>query len=76
MEPTSTPRVGWEAMNSRSGRESSRAITTFCWLPPDSVPAAAAADGVRTSNSPMRDLAFSTIFAGLMLMPLAKGGLS
>ena len=39
IEPTSTPRVGWLAMNSCSGRDSSRATTTFCWLPPDSRPA-------------------------------------
>jgi photosystem II stability/assembly factor-like uncharacterized protein len=36
IDPTSSPRVGWLAMNSFSGRDSSRASTTFCWLPPDS----------------------------------------
>ena len=35
MEPTSTPRVGCEAISTFSGRDSSRATTTFCWLPPD-----------------------------------------
>ena len=34
--PTSTPRVGWLAISADSGRDSSRASTTFCWLPPDS----------------------------------------
>src|SRR5690606_1299188 len=34
MDPTSTPRVGWAAMNSDRSRLSSRASTTFCWLPP------------------------------------------
>ena len=38
IEPTSTPRVGCAATNSRSSRLSSRASTTFCWLPPDSRP--------------------------------------
>ena len=35
IEPTSTPRVGWAATSSRRSRESSRATTTFCWLPPE-----------------------------------------
>src|SRR5699024_1666763 len=35
IEPTSSPRVGWEAMRSFSGRDISRASTTFCWFPPD-----------------------------------------
>ena len=39
IEPTSRPRVGWDAMTSLTGRENSRATTTFCWLPPDSEPA-------------------------------------
>ena len=42
--PTSRPRVGCETTSSCSGRDSSRASTTFCWLPPDSVPAGVAAD--------------------------------
>ena len=36
IDPTSTPRVGWEAIRTFSGRENSRATTTFCWLPPES----------------------------------------
>jgi hypothetical protein len=31
-------------------RDNSRATITFCWLPPDSVPAPAMMLGVRTSN--------------------------
>ena len=42
IEPTSSPRVGWATISSFSGRDSSRASTTFCWLPPESVDAAAA----------------------------------
>jgi len=34
---------------------------TFCWLPPDSVPAGVAADPVRTSNSEMSSVAFLAI---------------
>ena len=30
MAPTSTPRVGWLAISTDSGRDSSRASTTFC----------------------------------------------
>ncbi len=33
--PTSSPRVGWAATSTRGSWESSRAITTRCWLPPD-----------------------------------------
>ena len=44
IEPTSSPRVGWATMSSFSGRDSSRASTTFCWLPPDSVLAACVSD--------------------------------
>ena len=39
MLPTSSPRVGWSRTRSLRSRPNSRATTTFCWLPPDSVPA-------------------------------------
>ena len=39
MLPTSRPRVGWSSTSSLRSRSNSRATTTFCWLPPDSVPA-------------------------------------
>ena len=39
MLPTSRPRVGWSRTSRRRSRSNSRATTTFCWLPPDSVPA-------------------------------------
>ncbi len=51
MDPTSRPRVGWLAISTLCSRPSSLARMTFCWLPPDSVPAGVAADPVRTSNS-------------------------
>ena len=51
IEPTSSPRVGWEATSSLIGRENSRATITFCWLPPESVPTSTSGDGVRMSNS-------------------------
>ena len=51
MLPTSRPRVGWSRTSRRRSPSSSRATTTFCWLPPESVPAVTCADGVRTSNS-------------------------
>ena len=54
MEPTSSPRVGWATTSRRSGRLSSRASTTFCWLPPESVLAGAWTPEVRTSNSSTR----------------------
>ena len=51
IEPTSTPRVGWEAISTFSVRENSRATTTFCWLPPDSELRLLRVDSVRMSNS-------------------------
>ena len=38
--PRSTPRVGCAASRSRAARVSSRATTSFCWLPPESLPRA------------------------------------
>ena len=49
IEPTSSPRVGWATMSSRGSPDSSRAMITFCWLPPDSVATGAWMLGVRTS---------------------------
>jgi hypothetical protein len=49
IDPTSTPRVGWEATSTSIGRSNSRATTTFCWLPPDREPAGVVTDGVRMS---------------------------
>ena len=54
MAPTSTPRVGWLAISADSGRDSSRASTTFCWLPPDSDATGVSIDWVRMSNSSTR----------------------
>ncbi len=61
IDPTSTPRVGWEAMSTLSGRENSRATTTFCWLPPESEATGVSADSVRMSNSWMRCSALRAI---------------
>ena len=35
MAPTSTPRVGWATMMTSGFSLNTRAMTTFCWLPPD-----------------------------------------
>ena len=35
MAPTSSPLVGWPATSTRGSRSTSRAMTIFCWLPPD-----------------------------------------
>ena len=51
IEPTSSPRVGCAAITSLVSRDSSRATTSFCWLPPDRCPPAAKTEGVRTSKS-------------------------
>src|SRR6478736_4637758 len=51
IEPTSTPRVGWAATSSRRSRDSSRATTTFCWLPPERLAASESMSRARTSYS-------------------------
>jgi hypothetical protein len=38
MVPMSTPRVGWPTSISFGLADTSRAMTTFCWLPPESRP--------------------------------------
>ena len=57
-------------MNSRSGRDISRATTTFCWLPPERVPTVASADEVRMSNCSTRSPADLAIAAGFRLNAL------
>src|SRR5215472_10264298 len=54
----------------------SRATTTFCWLPPDSVPAGVAVDWVRTSYSSTRLTADSLIASRFSAIPEAYGGWS
>jgi hypothetical protein len=76
IDPTSTPRVGCDAMNSRSGRDISRATTTFCWLPPDSVLTGACGDEVRMSNWLTRSRAEAAIAAGSSRNALPYGGRS
>ena len=50
IEPTSRPRVGWAAISRLIGRESSRAATAFCWLPPESAPMGVAAGDKDKAN--------------------------
>ena len=52
LAPTSTPRVGSSAISTRGSRSSIRANSSFCWLPPDSVPA-----GTRLAPRPDVELA-------------------
>ena len=49
--PTSTPRVGWEAISSTGSPLISRPTISFCWLPPESARACVSMPGVRTSYS-------------------------
>ncbi len=74
MAPTSTPRVGWAAMNRETtGLDSSRARTTFCWFPPDSEPAGSCTPVVRTSNSATFSSALAAMTEGFIRTPLVKG---
>ena len=57
MAPTSSPHDGLSATTSRGRRESSRANTTFCWLPPESAEAGRSGSGGRTSKASRSSLA-------------------
>ena len=74
--PTSTPRVGCEATSNCSGRDISRARTTFCWLPPDNVLAAAVPLGGRMSNSAIRSRALDRIAPRRSMGPFENSSLS
>src|SRR5471032_1963510 len=50
MVPMSTPRVGWPTSISFGCASTSRAITTFCWLPPESRPIRRSPFAGRTSK--------------------------
>ena len=76
IEPTSKPRVGWLTIISFTSRLISLATTTFCWLPPDSVPAGVAVDVVRTSYSATRLTADSLMASRFSAIPEAYGGWS
>ena len=45
LAPMSTPRVGWSSKMMSEPPLRHLAITTFCWLPPESLPALACTDG-------------------------------
>ena len=57
--PTSTPRVGWEAISRTGSPLISRPTMSFCWLPPERARAVVSMPGVRTSYS-------STIRSGVL----------
>ena len=50
-EPTSTPWVGSSSTSTFGAMRNQRAITTFCWLPPDSSVTTFSCSGGRTSSS-------------------------
>src|SRR3954452_18177181 len=62
--PTSNPRVGCAATSTRGLFAISRAITTFCWLPPDNAAASVSGSPPRMSNSRMSERAAATIRRG------------
>ena len=58
--PTSSPRVGWAATSTFGSLATSRAATTFCWLPPERANARVLGPPPRTSNSSISLRARST----------------
>ncbi len=73
--PTSSPRVGWAAISTFGSDEISRAMTTFCWLPPDSDEASVSTLPPRTSYSVSSPRARSSIFFGDSQPQRAMSGL-
>src|SRR6266568_2338903 len=67
--PISTPRVGWAAIRAVGLAENSRAMMTFCWLPPESERAGASIEGVRTSNSAISLLAHAAMLRSKSTKP-------
>src|SRR6266545_1129478 len=76
IEPTSRPRVGCEAISSRIGRDSSLAMITFCWLPPDRLLTWTSTEGVRMSNSLARSTADACTAPVSITGPRANGAVS
>ncbi len=62
--PTSMPRVGSSRTSTRGESASRRASSTFCWLPPDSVPAGRSRSGGRMSSASTQLAASSRCRAG------------
>ncbi|MPM17106.1 hypothetical protein SDC9_63491 [bioreactor metagenome] len=53
--PTSNPRVGWATTRTFGERDISLATMTFCWFPPERLPALVfAPSALRISNCVMR----------------------
>jgi hypothetical protein len=65
-------RVGCEATSSFSGRDSSRATTTFCWLPPDRRGDRQFEASVRMSNSSTRASRVLGDLVGPQCQPVAE----
>ncbi len=76
MAPTSRPRVGCEATSTAGSRETSRAMMTFCWLPPESDAAGAFGPPPRTSNSVSSGAAAASMRRGKSQPCDDDGGLS
>ncbi|MNC49211.1 hypothetical protein D3C75_983730 [compost metagenome] len=68
--PMSTPRVGCSAMSSCGLVEHSLATTTFCMLPPDSMPIGCCGPEQRTLNSSTSEAARAAILELLRKGPL------
>ncbi len=61
MAPMSTPRVGWPTSSTSGSRSISRAMTIFCWLPPEKLAVFRSQDGGRMSKRSMLARARSRI---------------
>ena len=62
LAPTSMPRVGWSRMSTRGAGISHLASSTFCWLPPESVPVSLL-DAGRDDPHPLGEIARDRLFA-------------
>ena len=66
--------MGWETISSFGSEVNSRAMITFCMLPPDSVEMTVSAFAPRTSNLAISEEANSFILAMFRMPRLAIGG--
>lgn len=74
MAPTSTPRVGWLTISSDGFVSNSRAMMTFCMLPPDSEEMMVSGAAPRTSYLSMSSSAIVFIAPMLRIGPEVTGG--
>ena len=73
-DPTSTPCVGSSSTSTRGVQRNQRAITTFCWLPPDSSPMIASVRAAGARRAPSIQTLACAVSARLRSRPPDQNG--